>query len=136
MLLRVLVDIYNKTHEIGFAVDRDSFEGAFKQCACSLYSDIDAARIGVEEVGEILAGFFEFETPQVFSVLYAPRNMKVISQKTICPRVCNWTNILPPQFHKIGIVSFLNKDVFAVVATIVDVIKSSVSDGWDIGGHR
>ena len=58
MLLRVLVDIYNKAHEIGFAVNRNPFEGTLKQCACSLGRNIDTARIGIEEVGEILAWFF------------------------------------------------------------------------------
>ena len=30
--------------------------------------------------------------------------------------------MLPPQFHKIRVIAFLDEDVFAVVATIVDVV--------------
>ena len=30
MLLRILVELYNKTNEIGFSLPRDSLEGTFK----------------------------------------------------------------------------------------------------------
>ena len=43
--------------------------------------------------------------------------------------------MLPPQFHEVGVVSFLGKDIFAVVAAVVDVEESSVGEGWNVGGH-
>jgi hypothetical protein len=43
--------------------------------------------------------------------------------------------MLPPQLHEVGVISLLKEYVFVVIAAIVDVIKSSVSDGWNVGGH-
>jgi hypothetical protein len=43
--------------------------------------------------------------------------------------------VLPPQFHEVGVVSFLDKDVFAVVAAIIDMKEGSVGEGWNVGGH-
>jgi len=43
--------------------------------------------------------------------------------------------VLPPQIREIGIISLLKEYIFAVIAAIVDVIKSSVRDGRDIDGH-
>ena len=43
--------------------------------------------------------------------------------------------MLPPKFCEVIVVSFLNKDVFTVVAAIVDVKESSVGEGWNVGGH-
>ena len=53
--------------------------------------------------------------------------MKMISEQTKCPSFKDLVCVLPPQFHKIGVVSFLNEDVLAVVSTIVDVKESSES---------
>jgi hypothetical protein len=43
--------------------------------------------------------------------------------------------VFPPQFHEIGIVPLLNKDILVVVAAIKDVIEIAKRK-WDrVGGH-
>jgi hypothetical protein len=41
----------------------------------------------------------------------------------------------PPQLHKVGVVSLLDKDIFPIVAAIVDVKESSKGDGWYVAWH-
>ncbi len=41
--------------------------------------------------------------------------------------------MLPPQFHKVGVVTLLKKYIFTVVSPIQDVVEGSISDRWNIG---
>ena len=43
--------------------------------------------------------------------------------------------MFPPQLLEAGVVSLLNKDVFAVVTSTVDVVEDSIRDEWDVSGH-
>lgn len=68
MLLRVLMDVDDQAHEIRSICDQNSLEGTFKQSATSSDGVIDAARVGVEEIREILTWFLEFDVFQIFFV--------------------------------------------------------------------
>ena len=50
MLLRILVNIDNETHQISFTIHRNSFEGTFKHRTCSLGGKVQTASIGIEEI--------------------------------------------------------------------------------------
>jgi hypothetical protein len=49
----------------------------------------------------------------------------MILQEAIRARIRNGIDMFPPQFHEVVIIPLLNKDVFAVVPAIVDVIELS-----------
>ena len=59
----------------------------------------------------------------------------MISQETIRPRLCNETDVFPPQRKEVSIISFLEEDVFMIIAAIIDVIEVSIRDRWDVGRH-
>src|SRR5215211_4981322 len=61
--------------------------------------------------------------------------MKVIPQKTVCPRLRNGTDVLPPQRKEVSIIPFLQKNVFMIIAAVIDVIKSPKRERRDISGH-
>jgi hypothetical protein len=43
--------------------------------------------------------------------------------------------MFPPQIREIGVISFLYKEILAVVAAIADVIEISTNKRWNIGWH-
>ena len=59
----------------------------------------------------------------------------MILQKTISPCLGNWADVLPPQVHKIGKVSFLRKYILTIITAVVDVIKISVNEWRNVSWH-
>jgi hypothetical protein len=99
-----------------------------------LCGNIDTPGIGVEEVGEVPGGIFK--TCQVFLILYIHHCMKMIHQQTICPRLRDGTDVLPPQIKKVSVIPFLEEDVLVVIAAVINVIEVSIRERRDVGGHR
>src|SRR5512134_1478841 len=62
------------------------------------------------------------ETCQVLFLFYINRGVKMVPEQAICKSLCNGICVLPPEFNKISVVSFLNKNILAVIAAIVNVI--------------
>lgn len=52
--------------------------------------------------------------------------MKMISQQTISKRICDGRDVLFIQLHEVIIIAFLDEDILAVVAAIIDVIVGVV----------
>ena len=61
--------------------------------------------------------------------------MEVISHQAERIRVCNWIDVSPPQFHEVGVIPLLEKDVLVVIPAIEDVIGLSEFQWNGIGGH-
>jgi hypothetical protein len=55
--------------------------------------------------------------------------MKMIPKQAIRRSLCNGICVSPPEFHEIGIVLLLDKNVFAVIATIVNMVILSKFKG-------
>jgi hypothetical protein len=54
------------------------------------------------------------------------QEVKVVSQQTIGIRIGYRLDVLGVELQKIAVVAFLDKDVFAIVATVVDMIILAV----------
>jgi hypothetical protein len=61
--------------------------------------------------------------------------MEMIFQKTVRPCFRDGTNVLPPQIQKVGVISFLKKDILSVIPTIINMIERAIGNGWDISRH-
>ncbi len=59
--------------------------------------------------------------------------MKMVSQQTVCKSLSDGFDILEMQVQEMLVVPFLNKDILAVIAAIVDVITGIVAKRWRTG---
>lgn len=141
MLLWVHVDIAHQVGKILGAGDADSTERSLKQIARAPVRDVDRLGVTVEQVGELLRGVqWLGKTCQVsedLTGLFVPdthQQMEMVSQQTIRKRLCNRFNILGVQRQKIRIVARFAKNIFAAVATIVNVIVRAI-DEWNLFLH-
>jgi hypothetical protein len=48
--------------------------------------------------------------------------MKMISKQAVGKGIGNWLDVFGIQIHEVSVIAFLEKDILAVVAAIVDVI--------------
>ena len=70
-----------------------------------------------------------------FSILDSHQNVKVIFEQAIGICLCRWLDVLDIQLQEIAIVVLLHKNILAVGAAIVDVIKHTRLEWW-WAGHR
>ena len=54
--------------------------------------------------------------------------MEVISQKAKREGICNWLDVFRVQIHEVGVITFLDENILAIVAAIVDVVIGVVEE--------
>ena len=62
--------------------------------------------------------------------------MKVISQQGISKGIRDWFDVFRVQIHEVGVVAFLDENILAIRAAIVDVIVGIVEERGRTGHIR
>ena len=62
----------------------------------------------------------------LFFGLDAHEQVKVVAHQAVGEGVGDWLDVVSVELEKVGIVALFDKDVFAIVAAIVDVIVFAV----------
>lgn len=85
---------------------------------------VDRLGVGAEEIGEGsgVGGV-------VFVFMESYQEVKVVFHQTVGVGICDGVDVANVKVEEVLIVTFLNEEIFAVVAPIVDVVVVSADEG-------
>ncbi len=144
-------------HQLGKVVlggNGDAIKRTFEECACPLVGFVDGFGVGVEQIGELLAGILAAEDrpsrlmralsetclvlvsmPGFLFIdgLGAYQEVKMIPQQAIGIRIGYGYDVLGVEPEEIGVVTLFDKDILPVITTVVDVVIRAIFQPF---GHR
>lgn len=139
MLLWIPMDIVDEVQQIRFRHDGNSSKRVLKETAGASIHLVDCLGVGVEEVGEGLAGRRAGFRPQGLWLVHfllrfdADEQVKMIFQQAIGIGVGNRCNVFYVLVQKVTMVVCADKDVFAIVATRENMVRDAMLERWWFG---
>ena len=124
--LRVAVDIRHQVKQVRSRHDLDPLEWVLEQAAGALVGLIHRLAVGVEQIAELLAWTHFFVLMRPLRIRLEPhQHMKVVFQEAIGIRIGHVWDVARIQIEEMVIVALFFKKIFAIVATIVDVVETT-----------
>lgn len=136
MSLWVPVDVYSELAKVCLRIHLYASKPLLEQPPCAPMPIVECLGICVEEVRERLVGIGHSElighrrSPWLRSDL--DHDVEVIPHQTIRKRISHPMNVLDVESEEFAIVRFIPKEILAIVAAVVEVIRLSWLD-WN--GH-
>jgi len=129
------MDISNQMHKMRIAGNLNPSKRVLEQAASASIGIVDSFCVGVEQISELLAwgcSFYRFSSLQDFYLInsfYAHQEMEVIAQQAVRIRIGNACDVPGVELQEVSVVAYFFKDVFPVVAAVVDVVVTAVLKG-------
>ena len=124
--MRVAVNIGDQMEQISLRRDLDPLERVLEQAAGATVGFIDRLAVGVEEIAELLAGRHDSSVVRLLrNRLESHQHMKVVFQETVGVGVGDSWDVTSVQLEKMVIVPLLKKQIFSVIATVIDVVVAT-----------